>query len=97
MDAHKLGHAGPVTDTTAAVAARNPWAYWLSAAGALVLVVAFVITAVPPAHSSTAAGEIVNFPAMFAQYATAVLIGLVGAVLLLAGLLTAAQDWSRRH
>lgn len=83
--------------TTAPTRTRNPWAYGLAASGALLYVVAIFVAIIPPQHSTTAAGEIVSFPAMFAQYTGVLMVAILATGLIVAGTLTAAQDWARRR
>lgn len=63
------------------------WTYYPLAFGVLGFIVAFVVAAIPPAHTSTAGGDIVNFPSMFGQYVVALLIAVLSSTLLLIGAL----------
>lgn len=76
----------------------NPWVSRLGWAGLLLLIVSAVIMFIPPASSDTGDGtSIVNFPSMFAQYAGAILAGVLGTGFLIAWAVMGALEWRMLH
>lgn len=93
-----LSKPAPQSRTRASSYARaNPWIRNLAIAGYCFLALGVVVLLIPPHSSDTDLGSIVNFPAMFAQYATALVAALVGVGFLIAWGVAGAAEWRAEH